>query len=361
MKSVREIENGFVNVEEKLNSANKIIIFGASSGGKKLKTYFNTNMGLNVDYFVDNDPKKWNATIEGVTVLSPSCLLALYNKATDTVICIASDWAKDIAYQLQEMNIKNYMDLTHWTERRDCFDCKKHKTHLADIEELYYLLADNESKEVFLSVLEYRKSLDPICLEVSEFDQYCHSSMHFEVCKILFDGGAWIGDTTIKFAKLMSKCSKIVAFEPTPDSLTALCHNVRKEGLERIVIPAAIGLGDRSGYDWIQFHLASSSNRIASSGSVLVRVTTIDDFVNEVEMIPDLIKMDIEGSELAALHGARNTISKYHPGLQVCVYHHCEDLWEIPLFIKELQPDYTFYLGHHSLSLRETVLYAVML
>jgi hypothetical protein len=128
---------------------------------------------------------------------------------------------------------------------------------------------------------------------------------------------------------------------------------------ENNVIPVAAGVSDRNGYAWIQLSQHSSSNCISSTGSVLVNITTIDDFCNEVKMVPNLIKMDIEGSEMAALRGAKNTIVKYGPGLQVCIYHRCEDLWEIPLFLKELRPDYKLYLGHHSKNLCETVLYAM--
>lgn len=63
------------------------------------------------------------------------------------------------------------------------------------------------------------------------------------------------------------------------------------------------------------------------------------------------IKMDIEGSELGALKGARNTIQKYRPCMAVCVYHRKNDLIDIPLFINSIVENYNYYLrgGFHTI------------
>jgi FkbM family methyltransferase len=359
MESIRELERGFVDAEEKLNNAKEIIVFGASSGGKNVKAYLETYMKLRVRYFVDNDPEKWDKSIDDVPIISPSRLLSLYGTFANPLICIASDWAKDIAHQLREMGVKNYININYLGKIQDSSDHEKLPSHITELEKVCHFLADTESKEIFLSILEHRKSLDPICLRVSEYDQYCHPSIDFAGCKVLFDVGAWVGDTAIKFAKLIDQNGKIVAFEPTPHSMADLCKNIHDEGLANKVIPVAAGVSDRNGYAWIQLAQHSGSNCISSTGSLLVNITTIDDFCNEIKMVPNLIKMDIEGGEMAALRGAKNTIVKCGPGLQVCIYHRCEDLWEIPLFLKELRPDYKLYLGHHSQNLCETVIYAM--
>jgi len=359
MESIKELENGFVNAEEKLNNAKEIIVFGASSGGRRVKTYLETSMKLRVHYFVDNDPKKWDTIVEDVPVLSPSQLSSLYSSFANPLICIASNWAKDIAYQLREMGVKNYIDIHYLGKMQDGYDSEKLACHITELEKVCHFLADVESREIFLSVLKHRKFLDPICLRVSNYDQYCHPSIDFAKCRVLFDAGAWTGDTAIKFAKLIDQSGKIVAFEPTPHSMANLCQNVREEGLEKKIIPVAAGVGDKNGYAWIQLNSHSGYNRIASTGSILVSITTLDNFYNVIKMVPDVIKMDIEGSEMAALRGAADTIAKHCPKLLVCIYHRCEDLWEIPLFLKELRSDYKFYLGHHSQNLCETVLYAV--
>jgi hypothetical protein len=68
--------------------------------------------------------------------------------------------------------------------------------------------------------------------------------------------------------------------------------------------------------------------------------------------------MDIEGAELEALKGARETIEKYHPGLAISVYHKPEDIWVIPQWINEIG-GYDFYLRPHAHSTFDTVCYAI--
>ena len=69
--------------------------------------------------------------------------------------------------------------------------------------------------------------------------------------------------------------------------------------------------------------------------------------------------MDIEGFELNALEGAKDTIKKYRPKLAICLYHKPQDLWEIPLFIKSIDSNYKIFIRHHTDLLNETVCYAI--
>lgn len=71
-----------------------------------------------------------------------------------------------------------------------------------------------------------------------------------------------------------------------------------------------------------------------------------------------LIKMDIEGYEWGALHGGRMSIQKWNPKMAICLYHCLEDLWRIPIYIKQLNPEYKLYLRHHSPVVWDSVLYA---
>jgi hypothetical protein len=87
---------------------------------------------------------------------------------------------------------------------------------------------------------------------------------------------------------------------------------------------------------------------------------TIDDFCRHERLARvDLIKMDIEGSEAAALEGAGETIERWRPKLAICLYHRPSDLWTIPNDVRRRYPFYRLFLGHYSLHLEETVLYAI--
>jgi FkbM family methyltransferase len=72
-----------------------------------------------------------------------------------------------------------------------------------------------------------------------------------------------------------------------------------------------------------------------------------------------LIKLDIEGAEVEALRGATEIIRKFKPQLAISIYHKKEHLYQIPEFLKSLNPDYKFKLGFYSSTFIDTVLYAI--
>ena len=76
---------------------------------------------------------------------------------------------------------------------------------------------------------------------------------------------------------------------------------------------------------------------------------TIDSTISDIVGIC-IIKMDIEGSELSAIRGARETIRQYHPYMSICIYHKMEDLLSIPLEIKSICESYRFIIraGTHT-------------
>lgn len=69
--------------------------------------------------------------------------------------------------------------------------------------------------------------------------------------------------------------------------------------------------------------------------------------------------MDIEGSEIEALIGARKQIVNNTPRLAICVYHKKEDLYAIPQLIMEYNSNYKLYLRPHSMMPTELVLFAI--
>ena len=98
---------------------------------------------------------------------------------------------------------------------------------------------------------------------------------------------------------------------------------------------------------------------MSAVGTVSVPVISIDEAIDPEDRVT-IMKMDIEGSELEGLKGARKTIQRDKPKLAICIYHRLEDMTEIPLYIKELVPEYKLYVRHHSSCDSETVLYAVL-
>lgn len=69
--------------------------------------------------------------------------------------------------------------------------------------------------------------------------------------------------------------------------------------------------------------------------------------------------MDIEGAELMALCGAKETIRKNRPILTICIYHTDEDMLSILEWMRDNLENYQYYCRHHSYFKEETIIYAI--
>jgi len=157
--------------------------------------------------------------------------------------------------------------------------------------------------------------------------------------KDVIDGGAYIGDSALILEELSPRT--IYAFEALKENFDMLNKTIQLNGL-RNVVPLKKGLGKKEGNMKIMpFGSASFLAEIfGEDAGESVEMISVDDFVNETGAHVGLIKLDVEGSELDVLTGAKETIKEYKPVLVVSVYHRGQDFFEIPKLIKELNPSY---------------------
>lgn len=180
---------------------------------------------------------------------------------------------------------------------------------------------------------------------------------------VVIDGGACFGDNALAFAVSVGQSGKVYSFDPIQTHCDIVSYNSNQNPLyKHVITPVPLGLAD-----YTSSNVSSIiSNKKIQPGFSLHRteqdeslpVTTIDEFVN-VNNIPkvDFIKMDIEGFELKALKGARQTIEKFKPKLAICAYHQPQDFYEISKYVNSLDLGYSFYFDHYTIFNEETVLY----
>jgi len=353
--NVLETYSSGVNVRGILNS-NKLVIFGASGNGLALQKHLES-MGYSVDYFCDNDKTKWGKKIQGVKIISPEELLKL--DQTDYLTCIASMWAFEIAVQLKKLGLR-FLDLTYWKRRwENHFDSSIIKDNISNIKKAYSLINDKESKRVFLSILKYRLTLDPSHLIIADFRQYDHPRLNPQSGDLIIDGGAYDGRTSIFFAEKLKGNCQIYAFEPDSDNFKKLVQNLHKKEIKQ-VIPMMFGLWNKNSVSFMNTKTNSGTGHfIDNTGNEKIELTSIDSFCIDHDLTPNIIKMDIEGSEKEALLGARKTLETANPNLIICVYHKPKDLWDIILYLFSLGLKYKFFISHHGNTLTESVLYCV--
>lgn len=76
-----------------------------------------------------------------------------------------------------------------------------------------------------------------------------------------------------------------------------------------------------------------------------MKVTCLDDLVGDRPLT--CVKMDVEGVEKEALAGGARVIRRCRPKMLLAGYHHDDDLWEIPLEVWNLVPEYRIHLRRH--------------
>lgn len=127
---------------------------------------------------------------------------------------------------------------------------------------------------------------------------------------LAIDVGAHIGNHTVFFAKVMDL--KTISIEPRLKSVEILRRNIAANTVEDLVTVVNGALGAKPGKahleQMVEGNTGSVTTRRDPSGPVAI--TRLDDLVEEPVK---LIKIDVEGDELAVLQGARRLLGKYRP------------------------------------------------
>jgi len=167
---------------------------------------------------------------------------------------------------------------------------------------------------------------------------------------IVLDCGASDGDFTRQ--ALAAGAQKVVSIELTPSSIECIRRNLAAEIAAGRVIVYPKGVWDKD--DTLTLNVDDTNfaaNSVvmhpeSSHPSVLVPLTTIDKLVAELHLPRvDFIKMDIEGAEIPALSGARETLARYKPRLAIATEHKPDDEFTIPAAVHNLRPDYQMECG----------------
>jgi len=176
---------------------------------------------------------------------------------------------------------------------------------------------------------------------------------------IVFDCGACIGDTALLFAGLVAMQGEVHLFEPIPlHARYCRLQASLNPSLAHVLHVNELAVSSRT---YVTSGDRSDSDRIAPGGLAIdsFASTSLDDYASSKLSRVDFIKMDIEGAEMDAIDGAAKIIRELKPRLAISAYHKPDDLWEIPIKLKSLNPSYKLYFGHHSPVRWESVFYAV--
>lgn len=157
------------------------------------------------------------------------------------------------------------------------------------------------------------------CYEPNEF---CLLARVLKSGMTFIDVGANLGLYTLVAARRVGESGCVVSIEPSAREMEMLQNNVQQNALRNLRL-CQVALFDRaSEVELLVAGLQNSGhNTLGAFGynTILdhrekVGAMRLDDLVQSEKLgRVDVIKMDIEGAELAALRGASETIQRFHP------------------------------------------------
>lgn len=147
--------------------------------------------------------------------------------------------------------------------------------------------------------------------------------------QVVWDLGAYCGETTVEFSRLVGPEGHVFALEPDPDNRVLLARNLEMNGAANVtVLPYALWDADgvlrfRARGDYGSTLASLSEGRTSAGLEVDVEAVSPTTLLARTGRAPDFIKMDIEGAEvevLAALgpmlaasgRAARLAVASYH-------------------------------------------------
>lgn len=138
----------------------------------------------------------------------------------------------------------------------------------------------------------------------------------------VLDVGANIGYFSLLGARWLKGSGTVHAFEPAPETAERFRRNLAlNPSLSKTVRLHRLALSDFEG--GVDIKVADASNRGCNyvqkaDGFGSIRATTLDSWVaaNQISSI-HLIKVDVEGSEIAVVDGGEKTIRRFRPPMMI--------------------------------------------
>jgi FkbM family methyltransferase len=249
-----------------------------------------------------------------------------------------------------ERTIRNY-----WLHEKSEY----YESHRDQIDKFRELLEDNESIQLYDSILTYRTKgrLENLPQPMNLWEQYLPEDLATPPKNLrMVDLGACQGENLEYFIKSGRTFELCIMLEPDEENLQILRTRVRSLGLKDLII---LQLAAWSSTEILNFDFtANGSSSISDQNNGMVFGIILDDLL---KMTPiNYIKMDIEGAELAALKGSEKIIKRDLPHLAISVYHKPSDLWEIGLYLSlTYESKYKFFIRNYGHQTFDTVLYAI--
>lgn len=226
------------------------------------------------------------------------------------------------------------------------------------IRKVYDSLADDYSRKVYANIINFKISgkIEYLSAVTTAKSEIYKKIIKPNTNEVYVDLGAYNGDTIRELLEFThGKYNSIYALEPDRKNFKKL--NKFVDGMKNVH-----ALNNAAWCIDTELPFASKAGRqsaITANVTTMIEARSVDSIL--AGKPATLIKMDVEGFEREAIWGVSSTICRYSPKLMVSLYHRNEDIFELPLLIKMLNPDYKLYIRHQLyIPAWETNLYATL-
>ncbi len=328
----------------------KILMYGMGNGADKILAVCR-RYGINISDFFASDGFVRGHMFHGKRVLSYSEACETYGRENMIVLLSFASSLPDVLEQIYRIADECELyapDVPVCGEQ--LFDLDFYNANEDKFKAAEALLADEQSKEIYRAVIDFKLTGDIRLLRDNHSDfSEVYKLLNASEFRSVADLGAYNGDTLRELAPFAPHLERAVAFEPDRRNHKKLSEYA--EGEERfMIIPvhaAAWSHGEILQFDASGNRNATllSADNIAVSKPPKIIETMAESVDNILGGQPvDYIKYDVEGAEKEAFNGSLKTIEAYRPALLMSLYHRSEDLFALPLLIHEHFPNYRFYL-----------------
>ncbi len=317
-----------------------IVMYGMGNGADKILERFE-KYNIEVSDFFASDGFVRGHSFHGKTVLPFSEIKEKYEDFI-IILSFASSLDNMLSY-FYELDDKYEMyapDVPVTGE--GSFTLEYYKENEENFQRARELLSDDYSKKVFDNVIKFKLTgkisyLREIETKPQEQWENILDPNSYEVC---VDAGAYNGDTAREMLRECKNIKRIYALEPDRRNFKKLSIFAEEENR---VLPYNIASWNED----TTLDFDDSGNRNSNIfSSFSKKIVSVD--ARKIDSIcqgnADYIKYDVEGAERLALIGSKQTIENCSPDLLVSAYHRNEDLFDLPMLIKELNPDYKLTL-----------------
>lgn len=222
--------------------------------------------------------------------------------------------------------------------------------HWSELSRMYDALADEQSQKTFINIIKGRISgKTDYFREIYAPDKYYPKDiLRLSEGEVWVEAGSYKGETLLDFLERCPEYKAAYCFEPDEDNLRIL-----NETVEKVQKDGKIGIVPKAAWDSCT-KLTFAKNDRGTSLSRMMEENGVEDSFIETATIDDTVsepitywKISTCCPELRILRGGQRQIVGNRPRISVCVSYGGGEILDLWNYLRELVPEYRFYLRHH--------------